>query len=69
MQRIKTKRGPQSPLFSVQSAKRTFILFKCPRPIDNPIGFIFLSCEKIHDNKELSRQNSKPCRESRITTC
>ena len=27
-----------------------------------------LSCEKIHDNKEFSGENSKPCLESRITT-
>ena len=32
--------------------------------------FIFLSCrEKAYDNKEFSRENSKPRRESRITTC
>ena len=31
---------------------------------------IFLSChEKAHDNKEISHENSKPCRESQITTC
>ena len=31
--------------------------------------FIFLSCrEKARDNKEASRENSKPRRESRITT-
>ena len=31
--------------------------------------FIFLSCrEKAHDNKEFSRENSKPRRKSRITT-
>ena len=30
-----------------------------------PLIFIFLSClEKAHDNKEFSRQNSKPRRES-----
>ena len=34
------------------------------------MDFIFLSCrEKAHDNKEFSRENSKPCRESRIMTC
>ena len=33
-----------------------------------PLIFIFLSCrEKARDNKELSRENSKDCRESRIT--
>ena len=30
-----------------------------------PLIFIFLSCgEKAHDNKEISRENSKPCHES-----
>ena len=33
------------------------------------MNFIFLTCrEKAHDNKELSRENSKPRRESRIKT-
>ena len=33
------------------------------------IIFIFLSCwEKAQDNKKFSRENSKPCCESRITT-
>ena len=36
--------------------------------------FVFFSdflccCEKAHDNKESSCENSKPCRESRIMTC
>ena len=31
--------------------------------------FIFLFCrEKAHDNEEFSRENSKPRRESQITT-
>ena len=69
MQRINIKRGTRSLLFSVQNVKITFILFKYPRSIDNPIGFTFLSCrEKIHDNIEFSCENSKPCRESRIMT-
>ena len=30
---------------------------------------MILSCpEKVHDNKEFSRENSKPRRKSRITT-
>ena len=29
---------------------------------------IFLPCEKSDDNKEFSRENSKPRRESRIST-
>ena len=34
-----------------------------------PMIFIALSClEKADDNKEFSHENSKPCRESRITT-
>ena len=34
-----------------------------------PMICIFLSCcEKAHDNKELSHENSKPCHESQITT-
>ena len=34
-----------------------------------PMIFIFLSCSgKAHDNKEFSRENSKPCCESLITT-
>ena len=69
LQKINAKGGTRSPLFSAQSVKITFILLKYPRSIDNPIGLIFLSCrEKINDNKEISRENSKPCRESRITT-
>ena len=61
VQRINKKRGTRTPLFSDQSVKITFTLFKCPRSIDNPTGFIFLSCrKKIHDNKEFSRENSKP---------
>ena len=33
-----------------------------------PIIFIFLSCyEKANDNKEFSRENAKPRRESRIS--
>ena len=31
---------------------------------------IFLSClEKVHDNKEFSHENSKPCCESRMEIC
>ena len=30
--------------------------------------FYFLHCGKVHDNRERSRRNSKPRRESRITT-
>ena len=38
-------------------------------PLIIPFIFIFLSCrEKALDNKEFSRENSKPLRESRITT-
>ena len=38
-------------------------------PLIIPMIFIFLSCrEKAHDNKEFCRENSKPRRESRITT-
>ena len=34
------------------------------------MSLIFLSCRKIaHDNKELSRENSKPYHESQIKTC
>ena len=37
--------------------------------IGNSNAFCFLSFrEKAHDNKEFSRENSKPRRESRITT-
>ena len=50
----------------VQSVMITFILFKCHRCID----FIFLFChKKALDNEELIRENSKPCLESRISTC
>ena len=38
----------------------------------NPVIFFndFLLChEKVHGNKEFSHGNSKPCRESKITTC
>ena len=38
-------------------------------PLIIPMIFIFLSCrEKAHDEKEFGRENSKPCRELRITT-
>ena len=38
-------------------------------PLIIPLIFVFLSCcEKAHDSKEFSRENSKPRRESRITT-
>ena len=40
-------------------------------PVIFALVFIFLSCHdeaRAHDNKEFSRENSKPCRESRITT-
>ena len=38
-------------------------------PLIIPMIFVFLSCrEKAIDNKEFSCENSKPCRESRITT-
>ena len=43
MQKINTNKGTQAPLFSIQSVKVTFKLFKCHRSIDNSIGFIFLS--------------------------
>ena len=43
----------------VQSVMITFILFKCHRCID----------KKALDNEEFSRENSKPCLESRISTC
>ena len=55
--------------FSVQSVTTIFILFKYHRSIDNSTDFIVLSCrEKAHDNIELSCENSKPRRESRIKT-
>ena len=38
--------------------------------MDNSPIFVHLSCrENAHDNEELSRKNSEPHRESRITTC
>ena len=38
-------------------------------PLIIPMIFTFLSyCEKARDNKEFCRENSKPRRESRITT-
>ena len=38
-------------------------------PLTIPMIFVFLSCrEKANDNKEFSRENSKPCCESQITT-
>ena len=40
-------------------------------PVIFALIFIFLSCHDeahAHDNKEFSRENSKPRRESRITT-
>ena len=65
MQRINTTNRTQSPMFSNQSVKVTFKLFKCHRSINNSIGFIFLCClERVHDNKEFTHENSKPCCES-----
>ena len=47
----------------------TLILSKCQRPIDNFIDFYHLFCyKKAHDNKEFSREISKPCTESQITS-
>ena len=56
--------------FNLQRVRTTFILFKCQRTIGIIIlSFIFLfCCEKAHDNKEFSHENSKPGRESQITT-
>ena len=42
--------------------------FNITHPLIIPMIFIFLSCEKAHDNKEFSPEISKPCCESRITT-
>ena len=68
MGRIKQEKGTQPTWFSVQSVNITFILFKRHRCIDISI-FILLSCRgKAHDNKEFNGENSKPRRESRITT-
>ena len=62
---IQGKGTQSSAKFSVWSVKITFILLKCHRSIDNSDAFCFLSChEKAHDNKEFSRENSKPCHES-----
>ena len=46
----------------------TYILFRCHRSIDNPMIFMFLSCREKAHNKKSSRENSKPCRKSQITT-
>ena len=63
------KKGTRSQLFSLQSVKITLILFKSHRSLIIPLIFIFLSCgENAHDNKEFSRENAKPCCESRIRT-
>ena len=35
----------------------TLILFKHQRSIDNSIDYILSCCEKVHDNKEFSREN------------
>ena len=50
--------------------KITFMLFEYHRSIDKSIDFFISLCcrKKVHDNKEFSRVNSKPCGESRITT-
>ena len=54
---------------SVQNVEITLILSKCQRPIYNFIDFYLLFCyKKPHDNKEFSREISKPCSESQITT-
>ena len=63
------KKGTWSPLFSVQSVKITSYCLNVTDSLIIPVIFIFLSChEKAHDNKEFSRENSKPCCESPITT-
>ena len=47
----------------------TFIFYLNVRFIDNSI-VIFLPCrEKAHDSNEFCRENQKPRREPRITTC
>ena len=45
--------------------KITFILFECHR--SNFISFCYR--ERVHNNKEFSHGNSKPCLESQIRTC
>ena len=55
------KKGTRSQLFSVQSVKITFTLFKCDRSIGNSI---LSCCENAHDYKEFSCENAKPRRES-----
>ena len=43
----------------------TFIYLNVTNPLIIPLIFIFLSCrEKAHDNRELSRENSKLRHES-----
>ena len=50
--------------------KLTFILFKFHISIDKSIDFyFFLFRERVHNNKEFSHGNSKPCLESQIRTC
>ena len=45
--------------------KITFILFECHRFIAKSIDFYH---ERVHDNKEFNRRNSKPCCKSQIMT-
>ena len=59
MERINTKKGTQSPQFSV-SVKINFTSFKCYRLIDNSIDF-YQQKKKAHNKKEFSHENSKPC--------
>ena len=52
------EKGTQSTLFTAQSVEIIFILFKSPLIV--PMTVILSSREKAHDNKEFSRETSKP---------
>ena len=63
----KKEHNKRSLVFKVLRQLSYYLNFAGPLII--PMIFIFVSCrEKAHDNKEFSRENSKPRRESRLKT-
>ena len=61
------KRNQHSSVFKVFDNFHNYL--NDTDPLIIPMILIFLCCpEKAHDNKEFSREISKPCRESRIRT-
>ena len=62
-----TQKGNTINIVQCSKVKITFALFVTD-PLIIPMIYVFLFCrKKAHDNKEFSRENSKPRGESQIT--